>query len=59
MSEGRSASNIYKLTNGTYTNVDTRDYTVVAKVYHGGHDNFVSAEEKADLIAAGYGDYVT
>ena len=59
VSHGVSASNIYKLTDGTYTNIDTKDYTIVSKVYHGGHDNFVTAEEKADLIAAGYGDYVT
>jgi hypothetical protein len=59
MTPGQRASNIYKLTNGTYTTIVTRDSTPVEKVYHGGHENFVTAEEKAELISAGYGDYVT
>jgi hypothetical protein len=49
--------NIYKLTDGTYTSVETRD--PVLKTYWGGTKNFVTAEEKADLIAAGYGSYIT
>lgn len=49
--------NVYKLTDGTYTSVETRD--PVLKTYWGGTKNFVTAEEKADLIAAGYGSYIT
>lgn len=49
--------NVYKLLDGTYTEVEQRN--PVAKTYWGGSLNFVSAEEKADLVAAGYGEYVT
>ena len=59
MTRGQKASNIYKMVDGSYTNIATRDYSLVDKVYHGGHENFVTAEEKADLITAGYGDYVS
>ena len=51
--------NVYKLTDGTYSEVEQRDYTLIAKVYWGGTLNVVTAEEKADLIAAGYGSYVS
>jgi hypothetical protein len=45
---------VYKLTDGTYTNVDPRNDNLVVKTYLGAHENFVTAEEKADLVAAGY-----
>lgn len=51
--------NVYKLTNGTFTQVDQRDPTVVAKIYYGGTKNFVSQQEKDELVAAGYGSYIT
>lgn len=51
--------NVYKLTDGTYTTVEQREYDRIAKVYWGGSANFVTTEEKADLVAAGYGEYVT
>lgn len=54
-----AGSNLYKLTDGTYTTVEQREYDRIAKIYWGGSNNFVSAEEKADLVAAGYGSYVT
>ena len=53
------ADNVYKLVDGTYTTVAQRDYTQIAKIYLGAHNNFVTAEEKADLVAAGYAEYVT
>lgn len=56
---GARGKNIYKLTDGSYTDVDPRDPADYTKLYYGGHSNFVSAEEKADLVAAGYGEYVT
>jgi hypothetical protein len=59
LTRGQRAKNVYKLTNGTFTTnqpPDVEDYTVV---YLGSHNNFVSADEKADLVAAGYGAYVT
>lgn len=52
--QGTQARNIYKLTTGGYTNVDPMNPDSVDKIYLGGHSNFVTAEEKADLIAAGY-----
>lgn len=51
--------NVYKLTDGTFTQVEQRDYDLISKVYWGGSKNFVSAEEKQELVAAGYGSYVT
>lgn len=59
LAPGQRARNIYKLTDGTFTNnqpAETSDYVAI---YLGAHNNFVSAAEKADLIAAGYGEYVT
>jgi hypothetical protein len=51
--------NVYKLTDGSFTEVEQRDYTLIAKIYYGGSKNFVTQAEKDDLIAAGYGSYVT
>jgi hypothetical protein len=56
---GTRGKNIYKLTDGSYTDVDPRDPDDYTKLYYGGRINFVSAEEKADLVSAGYGEYVT
>lgn len=52
--QGNRARNIYLLKNGTFTNVDPLDPAIVDKVYLGGHDWFVTPEEKAVLVAAGY-----
>jgi hypothetical protein len=52
--QGNRARNIYLLTNGQFTNVDPLDPTLVEKVYYGGHEHFVTPEEKAVLVAAGY-----
>jgi hypothetical protein len=49
--------NVYKLLDGTFTSTETRD--PVLKTYWGGSKNFVTAEEKAELVAAGYGSYIT
>lgn len=49
--------NVYKLTNGTYTESQPDDEDI-AKIYHGGHIHPLTAEEEADLTAAGYGDYI-
>ena len=51
---GPRARNIYKLTDGTFTTVDPRNDNEVVAIYLGSHANFVTAEEKADLVAAGY-----
>lgn len=52
--QGNRARNIYLLKNGTFTNVDPLDPAIVDKVYLGGHEWFVTPEEKAVLVAAGY-----
>lgn len=54
LQRGARARNIFKLKTGVFTNTDPLDPTLVNKVYYGGHQHFVSAEEKADLVAAGY-----
>jgi hypothetical protein len=54
LARGNRARNVFRLTDGTYTNTDPLDPTLVDKVYYGGHQHFVSTEEKADLVAAGY-----
>ena len=51
--------NVYLLTNGTYTERQPGDMTTVAKTYHGGHDNVVTADEVTSLTAAGYGAYIS
>jgi hypothetical protein len=51
--------NVYKLIDNTWTEVDQHDWSVVAKVYYGGHDILVDAAERAELEAAGYGEYVS
>jgi hypothetical protein len=52
--QGYRARNIFLLTNGTYTNTDPLDPTLVNKVYLGGHNHFVTQTEKDQLVAAGY-----
>jgi hypothetical protein len=51
--------NVYLLTDGTYTENQPGDMTTVSKVYYGGHDIEVTADEVASLTAAGYGEYIT
>ena len=50
---------MYRLTDGTYTEAEIRDEGQIDKVYHGGHIHTITAEEQADLTAAGYGAYIT
>ena len=51
--------NVYKLVDLTYTEVDQANYDSVLKVYHGGHVHTLEDDEYEDLLAAGYGDYLT
>jgi len=51
--------NVYKLTDGSFTENEQRDLDTVSKIYYGGHENTVTQAEKDDLVAAGYGEYVT
>ena len=51
--------NVFWLTDGTFTENDPPFAEDIRKVFYGGHDNEVTAEEEAALIAAGYGAYIT
>ena len=51
--------NVYKLVDSTFTQVDQSDYTNFTKIYHGGHVHQLTEEEYADLLGAGYGEYMT
>lgn len=51
--------NVWKLTDGSYTELDPSDSSVVAHLYHGAHVHEVSAAEAASLTAAGYGSNIT
>lgn len=51
--------NVFKLTDGTFTENEPNDVTSISKVYWGGSDNEVNADEVAELTAAGYGAYIS
>lgn len=51
--------NVFKLTDGTFTENEPNDNTTIARTYFGGSDNIVSATEVAELTAAGYGAYIS
>lgn len=46
--------NVWKLTDGTYTEMQPTDMDTVAVTYYGGHTYTVSSTEAAALAAAGY-----
>jgi hypothetical protein len=50
--------NVFKLKNGNFTESQPSDMDTVEKIYHGGHIHTIDANEEADLIAAGYEDYI-
>jgi hypothetical protein len=51
--------NVFLLTNGTYTENEPNDISTIRKVYWGGSENEVTADEVASLTAAGYGAYIS
>ena len=51
--------NVFKLTNGTFTENEPNDNTLIVRVYFGGSDNVVTPQEVSELTAAGYGAYIT
>jgi hypothetical protein len=55
---GARGRNVYKLVDGGYTENQPAYFEDIEKIYLGGHDNVLTAEEEADLIAAGYGDFI-
>lgn len=56
---GQRGKNVYKLVDSTYTEIDQNDYSIVSKVYHGGHVHALTEDEYEDLLAAGYSEYMT
>lgn len=57
--QGVRAKNLYYLVNGSFTDVDPLDPSLVRKVYYGGHRYEVDADEAAVLTAAGFGANIT
>ena len=57
--DGPRGVNVWKLLDGTYTQVEPQNYTNVAILYHGGHAHPITAGEAALLTAAGYGANIT
>lgn len=51
--------NVFKLVDGSFVENDPADFDTIDKLYFGGHDNEVNEQEVADLIAAGFGDFIT
>jgi hypothetical protein len=51
--------NVFKLVDGSFVETDPADFNSIAKLYFGGHENVVDAQEVADLTAAGYGEYIS
>lgn len=50
--------NVFKMIDGSFQENQPSNMDDVAIIYHGGHIHELTAQEEADLIAAGYGDYI-
>lgn len=51
--------NVYRLINGTFTENEPSDMSLVATTYLGGHNNEITDAEAAALTAAGYGAFIS
>lgn len=51
--------NVYRMLDGSYSEVDQVDVSLYTKIYFGGSENEVTAQEVSDLTAAGYGAYIS
>jgi hypothetical protein len=57
---GPRGRNVWKLTDGTYTENQPMDDTDIAIIYLGGHEHVLFDDNERDsLIAAGYGAYIS
>jgi hypothetical protein len=56
---GPRGRNVWKMTDGTFSENQPYSMDVVDKVYYGGHIYELSASEETDLVQAGYEDYIT
>ena len=50
--------NVFKLVDGSFTENQPMNPDLIDKIYHGGHLHTVSGQEQADLVAAGYGEFI-
>lgn len=55
---GPRGRNVFKLTDGSYTENQPAEDEDIDIVYYGGHNHYVDDVEKSELVAAGYGAYV-
>jgi hypothetical protein len=46
--------NVFRLTDGSFVEIQPGDMSTVSRVFYGGHDNYVTDVEADALIAAGY-----
>lgn len=51
MARGR---NVFRLVDGSFTEVQPVDPSTVSRVFHGGASHYVSDDEADQLVAAGY-----
>lgn len=56
---GLRGRNVFKMVDGSFTESEPSDPDEIAHTYHGGHEHPLTAQEEADLRAAGYGDYIS
>jgi hypothetical protein len=56
---GPRGRNLWKLTDGTYSENQPYSMDVVEKVYYGGHIYELTSAEESALRDAGYEDYIT
>lgn len=59
LQSGPRGRNVFKLNNGSFTEYQPMNQDDIAITYHGGHVHTITQDEADDLIAAGYGDYIT
>lgn len=59
LAPGPRGRNVFKMKDGSFTEVQPYNYWDIDILYHGGHEHPLTAQEEADLIEAGYGDYIT
>jgi hypothetical protein len=51
--------NVYLMNDGSFSEADLVDSSSYTKIYFGGSENIVTAQEVAALTAAGYGEYLS
>jgi hypothetical protein len=56
---GPRGRNVWKLTDGTFTENQPAYMSQISKAYYGGHIYPLTATEEAELTSAGYGEYIT